>query len=320
MSDSITDSLNIKKIQQLLEAVGVESDEDTMNNIDAIEYNWNQPHCFNRKQLIRLDNFTEKVTVAMAEKFTDFYHSDFNITITSNTQHFAQSLFNPNEKKDDYYVGFGDREGHPVGLIGIPTTTAAIWATQLLGGSLSEANTEKELSQLEESLLLDVCSALVKAISNSHSEYNLRPTGNIIKGALPFALQDGDIFCRISFNVKRVDSEISSEAYLLMLCSQLESIVQQNNEAAIEPTADEISKVISNYVKQMPVTITAQFDSVTLPFKEIMNLSIGNILLLDKKAGDPVELILDGKTFSRGQPAKSTGKYAAVITELCDLK
>jgi flagellar motor switch protein FliM len=46
-----------------------------------------------------------------------------------------------------------------------------------------------------------------------------------------------------------------------------------------------------------------------------MGLRPGDILLLDKKVDEPVELIIQGQTFFRGRPAKSAGRYAVVITE-----
>ena len=66
----------------------------------------------------------------------------------------------------------------------------------------------------------------------------------------------------------------------------------------------------------MPVSITAQLASTVLTLEEALNLEAGDILLLDKKVNEPIELITSGRTALLGRPAKSAGKYAVVITEL----
>jgi len=46
---------------------------------------------------------------------------------------------------------------------------------------------------------------------------------------------------------------------------------------------------------------------------------VGDILLLDKKVNESIELVVSGQIAFRGRPAKSAGKHAVVITGLsCD--
>ena len=87
MSSQGSNSLSSEKVQQLLRAVGSKSEEDT-SQIDAPEYNWLEPHYFNRMQLMNLDDFAERVASAMAAKFSDFCGNEFEVTITSISQHF----------------------------------------------------------------------------------------------------------------------------------------------------------------------------------------------------------------------------------------
>jgi flagellar motor switch protein FliM len=46
-----------------------------------------------------------------------------------------------------------------------------------------------------------------------------------------------------------------------------------------------------------------------------MSLTVGDVLLLDKKIDEPVQLIAAGRTVCRGLCAKSAGKYALAVTE-----
>ena len=81
-----------------------------------------------------------------------------------------------------------------------------------------------------------------------------------------------------------------------------------------EFSAEDISKLILEHLQEMPVLITGQLASAVLSFEELMNLQADDILLLDKRVDQPVELIVDGRTVYYGRPAKSAGKYAVTIT------
>jgi flagellar motor switch protein FliM len=309
-------NLSKEKIHQLLIAVGSGPLEDT-TGIKATEYNWNQPHYFDRKQLNKLDDFTKRVGRSMSVKFVDFCHSEFDVTVVSTVQHFAAELVDQamESGQNDYYLAFGNDQDHPCGLISIPTKTAFIWATQLLGDPESEVeDSGRDLSQLEESLLLDMLSALIKAFSQKN--WDFKPGRNIVRRLFPIELKGTEELCKITFDVKKTDQEKGTEAYILILCSKLESVVGKSEQGVGGFSADDISKAILARMQQMPVFITAQLASTVFTLKEIMGLEVGDILLLDKKVNEPIELITSGRTALLGRPAKLAGKHAVVITEL----
>jgi len=312
-------NLSNEKINQLLSVVGSGPKEDT-TGIEATEYNWNQPHYFDLKQLNKLDEFTKRVAGAMTVKFVDFCHSQFDVSVVSTTQHFAAEIVDQaiESGQDDYYLAFGTDQSHPCGLISIPTKTAFIWATQLLGDPESEEeDSGRDLSQLEESLLLDLLSALIEAFSQKI--WHFQPAKNIVRRLFPLELKGTEEICKITFDVKKTGQEKGSEAYILTLCSELETAVSKAEQTVGGFSADDISKAILGHMQQMPVCITAQLASTVLTLEEIMSLEVGDILLLDKKVNEPIELITSGRTALRGRPAKSAGKHAVLITELsCD--
>ena len=313
-------NLSKEKINQLLAAVGSRQVEDT-SDIEATEYNWNKPHYFDRKQLSRLDDFTKRVARSMSVRFVDFCHSEFDVTVVSTEQHFAAELVDQaiESGQNDYYLAFGNDHDHPCGLISIPTQTALIWSTQLLGDPESEVeDSGRYLSQLEESLLLDLLSALIKAFSQKN--WDFQPGKNIARRLFPIEFKGTEELCKITFDVKRTGKEKGTEAYILILCSELESVVGKAEHAAGAFSADDISKAILGHMQKMPVYITAQMASTVLTLKEIMSLEVGDILLLDKKVNESIEIIISGRTALLGKPAKSAGKYAVVITELCSDK
>ena len=319
MSSASTNNLSRKKLQQLLAAVGSRPSEDT-TQIEATEYNWYLPRYFNSAELEKLDDFTKETAAMLAKKFTDLCHSNFDVTIASTTQHFADEfLGQPSEnKKDNYYLAFGADQNHPCGVVSIPSQTAALLVTQLLGESESQEGPDKTLSQLEESLLFDIGAAFVGTLSGCYNEYDFQAVGSIVKDRLPLELQGTEELCKITFNIKKADSENSCEAQLLILCETLDPIAGKSARTTVGFSAEDISKTIVDHLQEMPVSVTTQLGSAMLTIEEVMGLRPCDILLLDRGIDEPVELIVEGRTLFHGQAAKSAGKYAVVITELCD--
>lgn len=315
MSNAPADNLSREKIQQLLAALGSGPMEDT-TQIQTTEYDWQQPHYFDRHQLNKLDDFTKKIEKTITRKFNTLCHGDFDVTVASTTQHFAAELLDQalDSEQNDYYLAFGTGQTHSCGLVGIPTQTAFIWATQLLGDTEPEGDSRTDLSQLEESLLFDIASAIVEALSDANSNCDFKPAKSIVRRLLPIELKGTKELCKITFHVKKNDSG-NTEAYLLILSSDLEPVVGKTAQATGKLSAEGISKAILDRMQQMPVSVTAQLASTVLTLEEIVSLQVDDILLLDKRIDEPVELIVGGRTAFRGRPAKSDGNYAVLITE-----
>lgn len=315
-----TDNLSKDKIQQLLAAVGVKPENHTDCDMETFDYNWNQPHYFSNSQLKTLDLFTEKVAKECAAKFSQLYHCNFGINILSTTQHFSDQLFNINSDNDsdDYYIAFGLDSNNPIGILGIPIKSAIILTTHLLGESITQENYERTLSQLEESLLADIAAGLIEAFSKVYSNKNLNLLTNIARHNLPLEFKESAELCKVEFGAVKAGSEDDCEAYFLIFCNKLDSITGKNlqNNTAI-PDKDFI-KAIHEHLNDIPVTLKIELGQTMFNFGKIMELQAGDILILDKNINEPAKLILENKTIFHGQPAKSDGKHAIVITEVCN--
>jgi flagellar motor switch protein FliM len=342
MNSTVTDSLSREKIRQLLAAVG-SMPSDVATEIEAAEYDWHQPHYFSREQLGILESFTKNLAAAVAEKFAQLYHSNFDVTTVSTTQHFAGELLGQisSSKTSDYYLAFGPDQKHLCGFISIPEQTAIAWVTQLLGEAESDppmadrkAETQEDsaetLSQLEESLLVDIAAAIVAALSACYSHSPAPSTGSeqalsgaegfepakiIVRGELPVELQQLEELCKIVFAVRKAGSENRGQAYLVIPCSELVPVTGRTTAAEHKLSAEDISKAIIGHLHRMPVSITAQLARTFLTFQELVAVRPCDILLLDKAIDESVELIVDGRTLFRGRPARSAAQYAIVITE-----
>jgi flagellar motor switch protein FliM len=320
MSDGVTNSMSREKTQQLLMAVGSEPAEDTAQ-VEATEYNWQEPHYFSNEQLVKLGYFTKSLAGAMAQKFSVFFRSGYNVTVASTTQHYVHEFLGKlsDGEQGDYYIAFGDEKESAnggCGLVGIPEQAAHNWARQLLGDSETEKEPDGDLTQLEESLLLDLVSALLETFSGDNQSFDLHAANSIVKGQWPLEIEGTEELCKITFDVKKADSDNGSEIYLLMLCSMLGPVAGKAEQDSVGFSAEKVSKAILRHLNEMSVLITGQLASTVLTFEEIMDLQQDDILVLDKRIDEPVELIVGDRTFYYGYPAKSAGKYAVTITNM----
>lgn len=316
MSDTVTQNLSRQKIQQILASIGSQTPDDS-DKIETTDYNWHEPHCFDTNQSKELNNFTEKIARNCTEKFTQLYNNDFNVEITSTTQHFASDFIDSDNIQSDYYLAFGT-ENQTFGLVTMPNQTATTWAARLLGDADTTENEDRALSQLEQSLLFDIASGIIKALSNSHDNYDLHPVGNIVAGQLPIELEGTEELCKIAFSVKEPDSEDSSDAYLLILCDKLEVVVGQKVQTSENITSETIKKMMLGHVQEISVSVTCQLSQIMVNLEDIMSLQVDDVILLDKGVNEFLEVIVDGKKTLRGRPGKTDGKYAVLITELCN--
>ncbi len=312
MSTTATNNLSKEKMQQLLAAIGSRAAEDS-SQIQAVNYNWNQPHYFNTEQLKKLEDFTKKIASSAAEKFTAFYRSDFNAIVTSATLHFGFELAGQSAD-NSHYLAFGADPARPCGFIRISQQTALSWVTQLLGDSVSEKDFARALSPLEDSLLFDIASVLVSSFGISHNSLNFRHAQNILKGQLPFEVSGSQEFCKITLAVKKTDASTATETDIVILCSSLESVVGKNTQAETKFAANDISKAIINKLHDVTIPVSVQLACASLTFEDLMNLQPDDILVLNKTVDQPSDLLILGHKIFQCYLAKMNGSQTVVIT------
>ncbi len=317
MSNESAENLNRKKIAQLLAGIGSQPENDD-SQIEATEYNWNQPHCFSTDQLKKLNDFCKKAAAIATLKLNSLCQSDFTITIESTTQHFAEELFGQKSEADqNYYMAFNNKQEQSYGFISMPAKTSMAWTAQLLGEPGSKEDENKPLSLLEESLLSDVNFIIIESVSKSHDSLNLEPVKIIIQGQVPFYMEGTEELCKMTFGFQEGESD-KNEFSVVMPCSNLESIAEKSEQTVETFSNNDILKAVTERLHKMSVNVTAQLACAVLTFEEIMGLQPDDIVLLDRKITEPIDVTAENQIIFHGQPAKSAGKYAVVITEVCN--
>ena len=71
-----------------------------------------------------------------------------------------------------------------------------------------------------------------------------------------------------------------------------------------------------NLVLDVPVMLTVELGSCQLPMKDVLQLNVGSVVQLDKPAGAPVELSVNGKVIARGEVVVVEDRFGVKITEM----
>ena len=306
--------LTLEKVKQILACVGVTQGQNN-DQVECKEYDWTQPHYFTTAQLEKLKDFTQTLSSTLAETFDQFLRSSFEVRSEQITQHYAQKFINDlfeNPQNALYLILKGEKDTS-CGLIIVPKDTAASWLKLLLGESETKTDSDQQLSQLEKFLLTDIIFHLAEAIANSNRHLNLKTTKNLLTENFNLDISHTEELCRITFDIKQKGADKSCQMHLLLPCSKFMPIVgATTNRKNLTP--EQAKNAMLEHVKLLPVSVTARFARTELKFEQTLTLQKGDILMLDKKISEPLELIVEGKTRYLAQLSKSGGRLAAKIT------
>jgi len=315
MSRSSAVHLNHLNFRRLLAAVGSDHAADAPA-MEAVKFNWRSPRYFNEDQYNRLAAVMSQVAAAVGAGLSRFFNRELSVAPASIGQHFAGPLRDLGVAGSRYYLMLAADKDKTCGFLSVTTGTALRWVKRLLGDAGSDADPNRALSSLEESLLLDLVTAVAEAfLSPLRAHQDLRPGDRLIKGEPAMRFEPAQEVCTIVFAVTGGESSEKDELLFLLPCSVLAPLVGKARQAVQQVSPEEMSRTLMEHVQQMPITIMARLASTAVSFEELLDLGSNDILLLDKSLGEPVELLVENRVVFRGRPARSDGRRAVVITQ-----
>jgi len=69
-------------------------------------------------------------------------------------------------------------------------------------------------------------------------------------------------------------------------------------------------------VYNIPLQVSVELGRAKKEISEILEFSLGTIIVLDKIAGDPVEIVVNGKLIARGEVVVIDDNYGVRITDI----
>lgn len=69
-------------------------------------------------------------------------------------------------------------------------------------------------------------------------------------------------------------------------------------------------------VLNVELNVTLRFGQRLLTLREVLDLTTGSVVELDRQVEEPIELLLDGKVIARGEAVVIDGNYGLRVTEV----
>lgn len=128
--------------------------------------------------------------------------------------------------------------------------------------------------------------------------------GDAVETTVVFRLKaEGDYVFQVGFSPSFfVESELLSQA-----------VVQEQRMVS----ADSCDHKNLDLLLEIPLAVTLRFGERRMPLRNILDLSSGAVLELDRQADDPVDLCLDDRVIARGHVVVVDGCYGLRVTQIC---
>jgi flagellar motor switch protein FliN/FliY len=104
-----------------------------------------------------------------------------------------------------------------------------------------------------------------------------------------------------------------------VLVQTLETLKSQNSErtkAGCDDAGELVASANLDLVLDVELSVTLRFGRRQLTLREVLELTSGSVIELDRQVEEPVELILDGKVIARGEAVVIDGNYGLRVTEV----
>jgi flagellar motor switch protein FliM len=324
MSPAAQDNL---LVLQRLARVGGTSDRPIHTDVPAADYDWAVPYHFSREQLVEINHLASALAEALSEVIGGHLQTEWRLQAAPAVQCFGDRLVEELAEAGGYHLSVGDGD-EPRGIVLVGAGTAAEWLARLLGG---EADEDKDPSQLEIDLLADTVSAGVEAVSQALREAGggaIGCLGSLASGPRDLPGEGETEYCEMAFRKAPEDPQAdeTDEAdeppalTLVLHCDLLDPIAGQGaardsrepGAASSQPGPD----AMREHFARTPVTAVAMAGTAEVTMRELLDLDVGDVLLLPKRAGEPMEVHVGETPVSTGRAVVASGRYAVEISRV----
>lgn len=82
------------------------------------------------------------------------------------------------------------------------------------------------------------------------------------------------------------------------------------------PRGDTVNDAAINLIGDIPLQVAVELGKTKKSINDILNMGIGSVIVLDKMAGELVEVIVNGKRIARGEVVVIDENYGVRITDI----
>lgn len=119
-----------------------------------------------------------------------------------------------------------------------------------------------------------------------------------------------------SFAVTISDGEDAEVRFVLHLSADFVSELSRRAEGAASSGDSQVDLANLKLVMDVELNVSLRFGQCQLPLREVIGLTSGSVIELDRHVDDYVELLLDGRVIAKGEAVIVDGNYGLRVTEI----
>ena len=323
MAEALSQSQIDELLQRMKSGAPVESEPEERIKT----YNFASPKKFTKDQLKSLNNFLETFARIVSSYFTNALHSicEVNVSQLEEQRYFE---FN-NAIPDSTLVGIIGFEpenssfGETTLLLEFPTSFGYMLIDRLMGGNGEPTILQREFTEIETALLEHVMQKVTKTMKDAWKTYfPLETDFKAIQtnGRLLQAFSPQDIVLIVSFDIKEEFYE--GTANLCMPADKFEEVIGNLSQKYSQGTRQQDQDkeqlkqdLLMDYLKRSDLNIEAFLDRCTMSFEEVTDLRVNDVLMLNKRIDDDIEVHIEGMPWYSARMGESNNKKAIKLVK-----
>ncbi len=320
--------LSQEEIDALLKALssgGVEAkdlEKETKKETTFKVYDFRRPEKFSKDQIRTFHMiFTTFVRLA-STSLAGFLRSRLQMSLISIDQltydEFVRSVPNPT-----FVCVFSIHplEGQCILQIGLDVVFPMI--DKLMGGIGDEFPNPRSITEIEGRIILEIVERIMGAMKESWMNiYNIDLRVETLESNLEFVrvVSGNDMVILFSFEV-----EVGNKSGMMTICIPyivIEPIAQKLSASlwfASKKSYDPVvQENLHKRLEKVSLPLIVQLGKTRLSMREILNLEVGDVIALDKKMSDPLDVFIGKNLKMRGVSGRRGKRLALRITELIE--
>jgi len=309
-----TKAFSRQRLQRLM-ALAAQMRVPTAEPPACEDFDWFKPHHFRREELARYELVARRIEKHIAAACETLFRIPCEVSASEYEQHYADRLArHVREEQQDFYtlpLDLGQMERN--GYVSLSQTTAMVLVGLMLRDLEFASGDVRPLTVLEESILMDALAALSDAVGRGLHESGgpaVRKGTRFVKGDWPLAFEGLEDLFNIRVAITAETDAI--ELDFVMLASLLDPVLgvaAPNREGSVQ----ELRERIMRNAEAVPVQIEARLAEATISLHDVMTLRAGDVVVLNKKITEPLDLVLNGRRCFYGYPARTSNHLAVVV-------
>ena len=320
--------LSQKEIDQLLDNInsGIEEEQSAVAGREAIPFDFRLPNRISKNQLRTIRNINENFAEIFSSYLMSKLQTIININVISVDQiyysEYVLSVSNPS-----CLFTFDIEKTDIKGILELSPELALTLVDRLLGGYGSGSKQSKIITPIEQNVISVVVERILQDMNKAWQ----------MIGDYVFKLDkfEPDIdFAQITSQSESVllityEIFIGEQSYLMNFCyatyafDTILSKLTRQNLSTIRPVkykGTTAKHIVMNHLNKTELVLEVEFGKAVITFNQLMALKTGDVISLEKRVGDDLEVNVDSRTMFFGTLGTLNNHKAVKITRRVEKK